>query len=51
MWEVRISSGSTAFEASLIVVSTLPIMCIYPFLQRFFERVLCWCAERAKREL
>lgn len=23
---------------SLIVVSTLPIMCIYPFLQRFFEK-------------
>ena len=23
---------------SLIVVSTLPIMCIYPFLQKFFEK-------------
>ena len=23
---------------SLIVVSTLPIMCIYPLLQKFFEK-------------
>lgn len=23
---------------SLIVVSSLPIMCVYPFLQKFFEK-------------
>ena len=38
-----IASGETeaiaeSIKYALIVVTTVPVLCIYPFLQRFFEK-------------